>query len=378
MDKLLFRRILMIALSVLAVVYAAYLLISTNFKMYPTENAVQTTVTDKIYSNGFIIRDENMIQNNTSGVLSYTVHDGDEVKAGGEIAKSYANDDDAASQSKISALQEQLSDLQTLQKTSTAGNIGIDTINNNINNNIISQIRSINDGDLANIDNVTNNLLYSINQRQIYTGKATNLDRLTLSDLDNVKQTKVSDNIAGKVVTGLKWYVACKVTADEATRLSLWDGSATVLFSDASSESIPATIKRIYQESKDSDALLILECDYMNSDLAQARHEPIEIGLGSYTGLRISKKAIHDDYVTKTTYDDNDNKHTEQVKVQGVYVLHGSEVRFKQISILYADDDYVICDPEPDSKDLVDGTTVELYDQVILEGDDLYDGKVVN
>jgi ABC-type uncharacterized transport system permease subunit len=33
MDKLLFRRILMIALSVLAVVYAAYLLISTNFKI---------------------------------------------------------------------------------------------------------------------------------------------------------------------------------------------------------------------------------------------------------------------------------------------------------------------------------------------------------
>lgn len=58
-------------------------------------------------------------------------------------------------------------------------------------------------------------------------------------------------------------------------------------------------------------------------------------------------------------------------------MLHGSEVRFKQISILYADDDYVICD-RADSKDLVDGTTVELYDQVILEGDDLYDGKVVN
>ena len=113
-----------------------------------------------------------MIQNNTSGVLSYTVHDGERGKSQAvKLQKSYANDDDAASQSKISALQEQLSDLQTLQKTSTAGNIGIDTINNNINNNIISQIRSINDGDLANIDNVTNNLLYSINQRQIYTAK---------------------------------------------------------------------------------------------------------------------------------------------------------------------------------------------------------------
>lgn len=180
MDKLLFRRILMIALSVLAVVYAAYLLISTNFKMYPTENAVQTTVSDKIYSNGFIIRDENIIRNNTTGVLSYTVHDGDEVKAGGEIAKIYASDDDAASQSKISALQEQLTDLQTLQKTSTAGNIGIDTINNNINNNIILHIKSVNDGNLSDIDDVTNDLLYSINQRQIYTGKITNFnDRIS-------------------------------------------------------------------------------------------------------------------------------------------------------------------------------------------------------
>lgn len=192
---------------------------------------------------------------------------------------------------------------------------------------------------MSDIDDVTNDLLYSINQRQIYTGKITNfndriselqseittleskagkstgaittekagyflshcdgyenaldynnLDRLTVSDLENVKQTKVSDNVAGKVVSGLKWYVACKVTADEATRLSLWDGSATVLFSDASSESIPAVIKRIYQKTKNSDALLILECDYMNPDLAQARQEPIEIGLGTYTGLRISKK----------------------------------------------------------------------------------------
>ena len=64
--------------------------------------------------------------------------------------------------------------------------------------------------------------------------------------------------------------------------------------------------------------------------------EPIEIGMGSYTGLRVSKRAIHDDYVTRTTYDDNDKPHKEQKKVQGVYVLYGSEVQFKQIDIIYA------------------------------------------
>ena len=58
-------------------------------------------------------------------------------------------------------------------------------------------------------------------------------------------------------------------------------------------------------------------------------------------------------------------------------MLHGSEVQFKQIAIIYADDDYVLCNPDPEEGVLFNGVTVSLYDQVILEGDDLYDGKVI-
>ena len=86
MDKLLFKRILVAALTVLAIVYVAYLLISANFDMYPTENAVLTTVTNKIYSNGFIIRDENIIPNNTNGILSYSCSNGDTVNVNGEMS----------------------------------------------------------------------------------------------------------------------------------------------------------------------------------------------------------------------------------------------------------------------------------------------------
>ena len=105
MDKLLFKRILVAALTLLAVVYVAYLLISANFDMYPTENAVQTTVTDKIYSNAFIIRDENLIENTAQGVLSYSVANGEAVNANGEIAKVYANAEDALAHSTAEALQ---------------------------------------------------------------------------------------------------------------------------------------------------------------------------------------------------------------------------------------------------------------------------------
>lgn len=426
MDKLLFKRILVTALTVLAVIYVAYLLISANFEMYPTENAVQATVKDKIYTNAFIIRDETVINNDTSGVLSYSLNDGDQINVNGELAKVYSNDSDAAAQIKADALEENMVSLKNLQNSSVTKSIGIDTINNDINNNIITFLSDINTEDIVSVDDDISNLLSSINQSQVYTGKIANfnseiselqseinelrnssgesigtiktdkagyfsshcdgyensikysdIDRIKLADLQNVSKNDVPENTAGKIISGLNWYIACEVSSDEATNLSLWDSNVTVLFSDASTETIPASIYRIHQTSPNSNALVILRCDYMDEGLIDARQEPIEIGLGTYTGLRISKRAIHDDIVTKTEYDDNDKKHTEEKKVQGVYVLYGSEVQFKQISIIYSDDDYVICDPDPDDEVLFNGETVSLYDQVIIKGDDLYDGKVI-
>ena len=100
MDKLLFKRILIGGLTLLAVVYVLYLLLNINFGVYPTENAVEVTVTDKIYANAFIIRDETYVTNSSSGVVSYTVEDGDEVHSGGTVAKVYSTEEDAAARTK--------------------------------------------------------------------------------------------------------------------------------------------------------------------------------------------------------------------------------------------------------------------------------------
>ncbi len=426
MDKLLFKRILIALITLLAVIYVAYLLISANFDMYPTENAVETTVTDKIYTNAFIIRDETYITNDSSGVLSYTVDDGEQVNADGEIAKIYSNESDATAQTKADMLEEQMESLQNLQDTDLTNSVGIDTINTDISNEIISLLSDLNNGEISSADDNINNLVYSINQRQAYTGKISSFEAeisdlqsqidelrssssesigtiktseagyfsancdgfenvfdysdvssLTLSEFNSFTQSEVSDNVAGKIISSLNWFIACEITSDQATDLTLWDNDVTVMFSDASTESVPASVYTINQSSDDENALLILECNYMDADLAEARQEPIEIGLATYTGLRVSKKAIHDDYVENVTYDDDGNKSVEKKKVQGVYVLYGSEVQFKEISIIYSGSDYVICDPEPDSGVLFNGETVSLYDQVILEGDDLYDGKVI-
>ncbi|MEE1172729.1 MAG: HlyD family efflux transporter periplasmic adaptor subunit [Ruminococcus sp.] len=426
MDKLLFKRILVTALTVLALVYVAYLLISANFDMYPTENAVQTTITEKIYTDGFVIRDEKIIKNNSSGVLSYSCADGDEVMAGGEIAKVYSNESDAVSQTISDMLQKQLEALENVQNTNRTGAIGLDVIDNNINNNLISMIEGVNNSDTNAVTDYSDALLSSINQRLLYTGKDSNFNariseleqtiqelrktsesigtittenagyftnycdgyessynyadikKMRLDDLRNIQKGDVPPSTAGKIVSNFNWYVACEVSPDAASNLKIWDDNVSIVFPEASTEAIPAYIYRIDQPDKDGNALAIFKCDYMNDDLIEVRQGPIEIGLGTYSGLRISKRAIHDDFVTKVTYDENDNAHKEEKKVQGVYVLYGSEVQFKQISILYSDRDTVLCDPSPERGVLFNGETVSLYDKVIIKGDDLYDGKVIS
>lgn len=427
MDKLLFKRILVAALTILALIYVTYLLISANFDMYPTENAVQATVTDAIRSEGFVIRDETIIENNSNGVLSYSVGNGTTVEANSEIAKVFSNQTDAVSNSRADALQARINSLKEIQKNSMMGVISVDVINNSISNNLINYLYDVNkfDVDAAKAD--AEKLLNSINQRQLLTGKIGNfnsqissltsqmeslrsssgnsvgtlttpkagyftefcdgyesaypfakIDELKLSDLDNFRSSEVPKNAAGKIIGNVKWYVACEITADQASAISIYDGDVTVLFPEATTDAIPATVRRIDRNDDSDRALVVLECDYMDNGLLEARREPVEIGMGTYTGLRVSKRAIHDDYVTKTTYDENDKPHREKKKVQGVYVLYGSEIQFKQISILYSTKDYVICDTSPQENVLFNGETISLYDKVIVKGDDLYDGKVIS
>lgn len=426
MDKLLFKRILVAGLTALAIIYVVYLLLSANFNVVPTENAEQVTVTDKIYSNGYIIRDETYVKNTSGGVVSYNVDDGDEVKKGGSVASVFSSEEDAVARTKAASLEDSMMALTKLEQTRRSNTEGIETVNNDITTNIETFLYNINNANIGKLDSNINSIINSVNHYQSFTGKTSSfkpeiaslqsqinelkkssgdsiadinapkagyfvancdgyencfdyskIGNLTLDNLKNMKKSSVPDNTIGKVISSLNWYIACEITADEATDLTLWDDDVTVDFSDASSNTVPASIYKIVQYNNSDKALVILQCTYMDTTLSEIRQEPVEIGMGTYSGLRVSKKAIHDDYVEKSTYDDKGNEHKESKKVQGVYVLYGSEVQFKEISIVYAGNDFVLCNSSPTDGTLFSGETISLYDQIITEGDDLYDGKVI-
>ncbi|MEE3332719.1 MAG: HlyD family efflux transporter periplasmic adaptor subunit [Ruminococcus sp.] len=430
MDKLLFKRIILGLLTICIISYIVYLFANSNFaKAVDTEEAVYNNVSDIIHSEALIVRDESFVSNDESGVLSYNVNDGDNVNGGQTIADIYNNESDAVSRQQIKKINKQIKQLRTLSNSYYKDSVGLDTINTQINNNIFSINANVNTGKLDDAGEICNNLLLTICERQLTTGSVRNfkakineltkkrnkieancsnklgtvsankagyfisdvdgyeksvkygkIDKLSVKKLRSIKKKKTPSNVIGKIVTNPVWYIACEVSPDDTVTLAkLLNSESTIYVSmpSVTTEQIPASIYSINQRSKKDRAVLVLACDYMNSFLADARKENVEITTISYSGLKVSKRAIHEDYVTREVKDKDGKMTKEKKKVQGVYVLHGSELIFKEISIAYSASEYVLCNPEPPEDVLFSGETIELYDQVVIKGDNLYDGKVI-
>lgn len=433
MDKAKAKKLLVFLISAFIIIYFIYIGISKTFDVtgIKTEIAREMTATDTLYKDAFIVREETLVNNNKNGVISYVSSDGDHVAKGEVIASLYNNEEDVINNKKLDSVNDEITQIKRLNATAGTGDLAIDNINSQINNAIISLNTNIADRDFINVDSYVKNLTYLITERFVVTDNSVDISK-RLQDLQNEKQTlennttkaisdinakvagcfvssadgyeslfdydnvktinidtfnkmkemepkKVSDKTIGKLITNVDWYVVCPISNEEALRIATSGYHKVIIkMPFATTSSIPAYIESVNQSTtKDNEGVMILKCDYMNSELASIRNENVEVCLSNYEGIRVSKSAIHDGVVKKISEDKKGNQITKKKKVQGVYVLYGNELQFKEISIIYSGSDFVICDPSPENGVLFNGETVSLYDNVVIEGDDLKDGKIV-
>ena len=423
------KRILLGVAIALVLVYIVFLFITTNFmgnNNIVTETAYNYKAYDIVESRCYVARDEDYLPASSNGVLVYDVSDGDKVTSDGVIATAYATQEDVAALQQAEELDRKIEYLESLNSVNTSANIGIDTINGQINDRLLSVMKSINAHDYSGISHEEEDLLTSILRKQILTGEQgnisdkiadlknqraaisvgsptgtvkagsagyfvskvdgyektfdiTKLDELTVDDIENASPAEIDpEAYTGKIIKNVNWYLLCPVTADEATALSHADQTVKIRLPSAIDGEIPAKIIGVNAHADGERAVAIIQCNYMNDALSKLRRENIEIIVNEYEGLKISKAALHDDDVTYTTTDDkgNDTEHTE--RVQGVYVVYGVELVFKQVAIDYSGDDYIICNPAPKEGTLLNGSTVSLYDKVVIEGGDLFNGKIIS
>lgn len=425
MNSLWLKRIVSGTIAALILIFVGYQVYHANFVRQKTETALYKTAEESITVNGYAIRQEQLVTNDNGGVLQYDIEDGGKVDKGGTVAHAYKSVEDAGVLQKKERLTQELTSLQELASQGSYADANADNMDSLLNDQLLNVIQDAKDGD-ADISDSRLKLLSLLNQKQLaggqvknfsarisalqqqisalnssgngeelgkvsasasgyFTSKAdgyesvfsyTNVKELFPENLaDSVKPTAVPKNVVGKVCSQFNWYYACVVNAADAAKLKP-DTSVKITFPFASSASANATVVRINQKTKTSSAAVILECNVMDSALANIRHETAKITINTYQGIQISQKAVHFEKVKQTVK--QDGKEVEQVKtVEGVFVMYGIEMKFKQIVPLYSDGTYIYCDPNPDSSLLATSESVQLYDEVIIEGKGLSDGKII-
>ena len=181
---------------------------------------------------------------------------------------------------------------------------------------------------------------------------------LTPQQLDALANTHTKDSgtAVGKMVTSYRWYYVTAVDAAAAARFTV-GRKVTLAFSDAGVTDVAAMVESVSEPDADGRVTVTLCSEQMDERFSGLRFENVEVQFSSYTGIRISRNAMHIN---------GEGEH-------GVYIKFGSMVLFRRITSIFETEAYFLVPVEPDGE----SNQVKLYDEIIVEGTDLFDGKLL-
>ena len=161
---------------------------------------------------------------------------------------------------------------------------------------------------------------------------------------------------AGKLIHSYTWKFYGVCTLEQSKK---FDGVSNVQisFPGAAEKQLPATVEDVIVDQEEGLAKIVLRCEYVGADLMGLADATVKIDFNAYKGLRINAKALH--------IVDGE---------KGVYVKYGNMARWRKIQILYQDNEYILV---PEGGKIGTDNEVTLFDEVIVEGTDLKDGKLL-
>lgn len=389
-----------IVLIVLFVVIQFYKVTHIELK---TQTATVSTVYDKVSSEALFIRDESVVEKAATGVTVPCFEDGDKINVKGNVAMQFSSSKAAANYSKYTDFTNQIKYYQTLEAQTVGQSANLETINEDIEQKVINYT----DGLCRNkIGDTAEELDSVLVRRQLIIGEDVDLLSIienlrdkrnsyssfskpdkyikadesgvfssytdgyeNIIDFDKAEKTSVKEfksalkavdksqdvgNNIGKLVTSYTWYVQTLVSTDAIKNLENGDYVNIVLKDDVSREFKAEIVSGADVSLGQKETLLILKLNEMDADIAKLRKAEIEIRRKTYEGIKIPSEALH---VV-------DGK-------KGVYVLIASQIKFREVNVIYSDDDYVLAEYDESNTD-----SIHLYDKIITQGKDLKDGKV--
>ena len=380
---------------------------------YVTETAVAVSASNAVSFKGVYIRDEQTIQYDRKGVISYAVDDGGRLSSGEIAAYVYNDEKQIRINEKIAEIDAEIAVLNKIQNPGTqevdqpaylAGLI------ENAYKNIIAYKEA---GDLEKLRSEKEELVIYLSTMQYVTQEILNFsdkiaslkterhnlesqqvdpidaipvpnsayfvsytdgyenilnfskaETLTASEIKSVTDINGAkkDSGIGKIINGYTWKIAGVI---EDPRDYFKDGKKIKLYFPSSGNTIDAVIEKIRPAETDNqnEKIIIINCTDMSYDFVQHRVETIEIQDEEYKGIRIPREAI----IVKEMEIEKRNPETDAIEmvktgVRGVYIKQGEKVTFKLIDEIFQDEDYIVSRVRPESK------YVQLYDDTIVSG----------
>ena len=400
------KRLLIVLASVFLLVYVGYHIYSGFAVTQVTQAVERVTAYQTIDTMGLVFRDETIISSDADGYFFYTVEHGNRVAKNGTIANVFPSLNDALGQQQLDQLDAEIETLSSINEQGTSNRANLSSINQQINQIWLSLSRAAQSSIVTNTDELHSQLLSLLNKKQLTIGKETNFnDRLAQlrSERDDLKSSfnaateKVSSPVAGyfisqidgfetvlttdtvrditvdeintylsapaakssgeigKVVGDYEWYLACVVSLEDTAFIKN-DMTLDIRLPFVTNETIPAKVVSVNKDSS-GRAAIVLKCTHMSGVLSTIRRERVELRVATHSGLHIPDDAVYF----------NENQEP------GVYVQTGNYLSFRKIQVLFHDPkgNYSVCAVTNDK------AYVKLYDKLVIEGEDLYDGKLV-
>lgn len=380
-----------------------------------TEIALSDSAIKSIDTDMLIIRDEKIITSSGGNIVS-AVKDGNRVGAGTTVAYSFANSDAASSVVRMNEISELLDYYNGLlaKTASVTGSTAV--FDERISSELYQLAALSSSGMFASLNDAKKGIRDAITSRQTATGTELDLtdtitalqneynslkgkaagfaeiksdisgyyisgtdgcenildynsvDSWTLEDVEKAlsaepKATSPSD--VGRIVHGYYWYLVCVLPTDKINNLS--EGSRKkISFSETAAEDITAEVYSVTADGKSGKSVVVFRCNKMNEEVASLRMEEARIILQQIDGYRIDNRAIR----------------VNEKGEKGIYILSGMKAQFKKIyNIPYSTDEYSIVEIPPkfdkDDNAIDQSLYVRLYDEYIVEGKDLYEGKII-
>lgn len=370
-----------------------------------TEPAMSYNSEDYIQTTGVYVREENTVNYNGTGIISYVYSDGEKLAKNAVVAEVYSSQNDLALHLRIDELNKQIEVLKDAEKLVGSDNSQLEAFSNQIYECHTKLIQSMIDGDYAGAAALKNDYLNLQSKRQIVNGTTndykakisqleseiaalksrvssaprdlpltetgyfatsadgyeTKLNYDVIPDLteqqieDIIKNPSlpVSSSVVGKVISDYKWKMVCIVPRDNS--MNIYTDARLKIRIGGDVNPVAATVEEI-RELESGNRILVLGFDVFNDKYISSRTAQIRILFDETSGIRVLSSAIH--------FDEEGNK--------GVFVKVGVNVYFRQIDVIRTEGDYTLVKDTTEK----DGF-LSLYDSVIVEGNDLYDGKIV-